>query len=395
MRHQAARWEAFVRTEPRVLLDATAIPTERGGVGRYVDSLAAALDTQGTALSIVCQSNDAQQFAELAPHSRIIPVAGELGRRPARLTWEQTTLPRLARRLPVDVIHSPHYTMPLAAGLPVVVTLHDATFFSDRNLHLGVKGRFFRGWTRTSLRLAAVCVVPSRATADELTRLVSADPSRLVVAHHGVDTERFHPPTQSEIDAVAIHLGLKDQEWIGFLGTLEPRKNVPALIRAFVRVAADAPDRNNFPTLVLGGSPGWDQAIDPALAAVPKDLRAFRAGHLPFEMLSGFLGGAMVVAYPSLGEGFGLPVLEAMACGAAVLTTERLSLPEVGGDAVAYSGTGAGDIAEVLGRLVADGHRRTELSAAALIRAQQFSWANTAVSHQDAYDRAAAQGRAR
>lgn len=384
-----------MRTEPRVLLDATAIPTERGGVGRYVDSLAAALDLQGTALSIVCQTSDAQQFSILAPRSRIIAIAGELGSRPARLTWEQTTLPRLARRLPVDVIHSPHYTMPMAAGLPVVVTLHDATFFTDRKLHLGVKGRFFRGWTRTSLRLAAVCVVPSRATADELVRIVMADPHRLVVAHHGVDAEIFQPPTAAQIEVAAQHLGLSDRKWIGFLGTLEPRKNVPALIRAYVRAAADAADRSEFPALVLAGSPGWDQAIDPALAAVPDDLRAFRAGHLPFEMLSGFLGGSTVVAYPSLGEGFGLPVLEAMACGAAVLTTKRLSLPEVGGDAVAYSGTGAGDIAEVLGELLGDEARRAKLAAAATVRAGRFTWANSAASHQEAYDRAAAMGRQR
>lgn len=384
-----------MRTEPRVLLDASAIPSERGGVGRYVECLAAALDAQGTALSIVCQTADAQQFSVLAPRSRIIPIAGELSNRPARLTWEQTTLPRLARRLPVDVIHSPHYTMPMAAGLPVVVTLHDATFFSDRKLHLGVKGRFFRGWTRTSLRLAAVCVVPSRATADELIRIVMADPNRMVVAHHGVDTGRFYPPTKSEVNLAAAHLGLAGRKWIGFLGTLEPRKNVPALVRAYVRVAADAADRENFPALVLGGSPGWDQAIDPALAAVPGDLRAFRAGHLPFEMLSGFLGGSTVVAYPSLGEGFGLPVLEAMACGAAVLTTDRLSLPEVGGNAVAYSGTGAGDIAEVLGGLLADEPRRRELAAAAIIRAAEFTWANSALAHQEAYDRAASSGRQR
>ena len=159
-----------MRTEPRVLLDATAIPAERGGVGRYVDNLTEALDAAGAALSVVCQHGDAEIFSRLAPHSRIVPTAEELGSRPARLAWEQTTLARLAKRLPVDVIHSPHYTMPLAAGVPVVVTLHDATFFSDRSLHLGVKGRFFRAWTRTSLRRAAVCVVPSQATADELTR---------------------------------------------------------------------------------------------------------------------------------------------------------------------------------------------------------------------------------
>ncbi|MEO5834648.1 MAG: glycosyltransferase family 1 protein [Nakamurella sp.] len=378
-----------MRTEPRVLLDATAIPAERGGVGRYVDNLAAALDANGAALSVCCQHRDADVFAALAPHSRIVAVAEELTSRPARLTWEQTTLPRLARRLPVDVIHSPHYTMPMTPGLPVVVTLHDATFFTDRRLHSGVKGGFFRGWTRTSLKLAAVCVVPSRATADELVRAAGADQRRLVVAHHGVDLDRFQVPTATQVEAAANELGLDPGlGWIAFLGTLEPRKNVPALIRAYVRVARDRPAGAPAPPLVLAGSAGWDHAIEPALAAVPDGVRVLRPGHLPVETLTGFLGGAELVVYPSLGEGFGLPVLEAMACGAPVLTTRRLSLPEVGGDAVAYTGVGAGDIAAALQELLADPLRRAALGIAARERATGFTWKAAAEAHQLAYDRA-------
>lgn len=376
-----------MRTEPRVLLDATAIPADRGGVGRYVDNLTEALDAAGAALSVVCQSRDAEVFSKLAPHSRIIPTAEELGSRPARLAWEQTTLSRLAKRLPVDVIHSPHYTMPLAAAVPVVVTLHDATFFSDRGLHLGVKGRFFRAWTRTSLRRAAVCVVPSRATADELVRYAHADSDALVVAYHGVDAGVFRVPTAEQIRALADFLDLGDRPWIAFLGTLEPRKNVPALVRAYIRTMTTRTDR---PVLVLAGSPGWDSGVEPAVAAVPDGMTVLRPGHLPVELLPGLLGGALVVAYPSLGEGFGLPVLEAMACGAAVLTTRKLSLPEVGGNAVAYTGTGAGDIAAALADLLDHPERRAQLSAAAVVRAAGFTWAASAAAHQQAYDRAAA-----
>ena len=378
------------RTEPRVLLDATAIPAQRGGVGRYVDNLAAALDQAGAALTIVCQQRDAATFDKLAPRSRIVPAAEELHNRSARLAWEQTTLWRLAKRLPVDVIHSPHYTMPLTAGVPVVTTLHDATFFSDRGLHLGVKGRFFRAWTRTSLRRAAACIVPSRATADELVRYAHARRGSLVVAHLGVDLDRFCPPTAAEIELLRAHLSLDAAGWIAFLGTLEPRKNVPALVRAFSRTCVD---RLEPPALVLAGSPGWDSAIDSALAAVPVGLRVVRAGHLPIDLLPGLLGGALVVCYPSLGEGFGLPVLEAMACGAAVLTTRRLALPEVGGAAVAYSGTGAGDIAAELTSLLDDPARRAQLHAAAVLRAGKFTWAATAAAHQRVYDRVAAEVR--
>ena len=107
------------------------------------------------------------------------------------------------------------------------------------------------------------------------------------------------------------------------------------------------------PALVLAGGAGWDAAVEPAIRAVPAGIKVIRPGYLPIEMLSGYLGGAALVAYPSLGEGFGLPVLEAMACGAAVLTTRRLSLPEVGGDAVAYCDVAAGDIAVAISDLLA------------------------------------------
>lgn len=119
-------------------------------------------------------------------------------------------------------------------------------------------------------------------------------------------------------------------------------------------------------------------------------MTVLRPGHVPVELLPGFLGGSDLVAYPSLGEGFGLPVLEAMACGAAVLTTRKLALPEVGGDAVAYTGTGAGDIAAALSELLDEPGRRANLAAAAVTRARQFTWSASAQAHHEAYERAAA-----
>ncbi|MBB4686131.1 glycosyltransferase involved in cell wall biosynthesis [Amycolatopsis jiangsuensis] len=371
--------------DPRVLIDATAVPADRGGVGRYVDSLVAALDQDGARLTVVCQPRDLPLYDRLAPGSRVVPASPATSTRTARLTWEQATLPRLTRRLAADVVHSPHYTMPLASGTASVVTLHDATFFTDAVLHSSVKARFFRAWTTTALRRATLCVVPSHATAAELSRVSPVRRAELEIIYHGVDSERFHPPSPEEVDAARAAVGLGRAPYIAFLGALEPRKNVPALIRGYARAVAG---QREAPALVLAGQPGWDTQVERALDSVPHRLRVLRAGYLPFGTLAGFLGGAELVAYPSLGEGFGLPVLEAMACGAAVLTTRRLSLPEVGGDAVAYCGVGAGDVAAALTELLADPSRRAFLASAAQQRAKDFSWATTAEQHREAYAKA-------
>lgn len=371
--------------DPRVLVDATAVPADRGGVGRYVDSLVAALDADGARISVVCQGRDAELYATIAPGARVIPTTDSIATRTARLTWEQATLPRLVRRLGVDVLHSPHYTTALANPAASVVTLHDATFFTDAALHHTIKARFFRSWTRTALARASLCVVPSQATAIELVRVAGADRRGLEIIQHGVDSDRFHPPSPEEVRAARAITGVGRAPYVAFLGALEPRKNVPALVRGF---AAACRGRDTRVALVLAGQPGWDAQVERALDAVPHRVRVIRAGYLPFDVLAGFLGGAELVAYPSLGEGFGLPVLEAMACGACVLTTRRLALPEVGGDAVAYCGVGSGDIGAALAELLDDPARRAALASAAQQRAKEFSWQVSASLHRAAYGRA-------
>ncbi|HTE72498.1 MAG TPA: glycosyltransferase family 1 protein [Actinomycetes bacterium] len=373
---------------PRVLLDATAVPADRGGVGRYVDGLVAGLSAGGQSLVVVCQRSDAERFSRVAAgDAEIVPGPSAISHRPARLAWEQTGLPLVAQQVGADLIHSPYYTMPLHAPVPVVVTLHDVTFFSEPELHSAVRTGFYRSATRTAVRRAARVVVPSQATRDELVRLLDADPARIDVALHGVDLDTFHPPSDAECHRVASRLGLHGRPYVAFLGVLERRKNVPDLVRGWVR-AVDGLD--DAPALVLAGSSGWDDGVDQAVAEVPSHLKVVRPGFLRPADLPGLLGGAMVVAYPSKAEGFGLPVLEAMACGAAVLTARRLSLPEVGGDAVAYTEPDVDSIATSLRDLILDEDRRRRLSLSGQERAKEFTWAASAQAHVETYRRAAA-----
>lgn len=369
----------------RVLVDATAVPADRGGVGRYVDQLLPELAAQGVQLVVVGQQRDTAHYRRLVPGAEVLAAPAATARRPVRLLWEQVGLPRLAARVRADVLHCPHYTMPLAARVPVVTTLHDATFFTHPEVHLRSKRVFFKAWTRISLRRSRRCVVPSQATADELARMTGSVHGQVDVAHHGVDPVSFHVPTDAERRVVRERLALHAERYVAFLGTIEPRKNVPALIAAWVRACGQLPDP---PALVLAGGRGWDTGVDAALAAVPGHLEVLAPGYLPLEQLSGFLGGAELVAYPSSGEGFGLPVLEAMACGAAVLTTPILALPEVGGDAVAYASPDVPALSTALGELLADAHRRAGLAAAATTRAATFTWAACARAHAETYRRA-------
>jgi glycosyltransferase involved in cell wall biosynthesis len=230
-------------------------------------------------------------------------------------------------------------------------------------------------------------IVPSKATRDELIRLLDADPTRIDVAYHGVDQEAFHAPSDEEKARVRARLGLGDTPYVAFLGAKEPRKNVPNLIRGWVAAVADRP---HPPALVVAGGSGHDDDIDQAVGEVPANLRLLRPGYLRYADLPGYLGGALVAAYPSHGEGFGLPILEAMACAAPVLTTPRLSLPEVGGDAVAYTGESAEEIGRDLAALLDDEGRRLSLAKAGFERAKEFTWESSAEVHMAAWARAAA-----
>lgn len=367
----------------RILIDATAVPADRGGVGRYVDGLVEALAPL-VDIVVVCQRRDLDVFRALVPGVPLVAIGERWSRTPLRLIWEQLRLPAVAARAGADVIFSPHYTMPLLARRPRVVALHDATFFSDPQVHTPLKARFFRAWIRWSTRHADALVVPSVATGDEVRRYVrGGDDARFFVAPHGVDASVFHPPTPEEITRLREQLGIGDASWIAFLGTIEPRKNIPALVEAFGSVVAGRTE--DAPVLVLAGARGWETALDDAIRALPSEARVVTPGYLPLERLRALLGGATLVAYPSLGEGFGLPVLEAMSSGAAVLTTRRLALPEVGGDAVAYAEPDAGALSRAISELLDDPRRRDELAALAVERAGLFTWRRSAEAHVRAF----------
>jgi len=191
-----------------------------------------------------------------------------------------------------------------------------------------------------------VAITPSQATANEYIRVVGGDEDRVVLSHLGFNAEQFHPPASADVERFRLQNHLQSG-WIAFLGTLEPRKNTAALIGGYMHALADVPVSER-PALLLACGEGRDTTVNPAIArARTAGFEMRKLGYVALDELPPFLGGATIVANPSLGEGFRPPALESMATGACVVTTEKLAIPEIGGDAVLYRGTSAISIRNV------------------------------------------------
>ena len=146
---------------PRVLVDATSVPADRGGVGRYLDGLLGALGRRDDIdLAVVCQRTDTERYARQLPHAHVVGAPAAVTHRPARLAWEQTGLPLLAQQVGAKVLHSPFYTCPLRASCRITVTVHDATFFTEPEHYDKTRRTFFRSAIKTSLRRAERVIVP-------------------------------------------------------------------------------------------------------------------------------------------------------------------------------------------------------------------------------------------
>ncbi|MGH9082550.1 MAG: glycosyltransferase family 4 protein [Acidimicrobiales bacterium] len=373
----------------RVSLDVSAVPVSPAGAGRYTLELAAALARRHDLdLVAVARRDDAGRWKDAGSVVAAAPAA-----RPVRLGWEQLVLPRVLRAAGVAVHHGPHYTMPERSRAPVVVTVHDCTFFDHPEWHERSKVVVFRRAIRVAARRAAVIVCVSATTAERLRHFCPVE-APLVVAPHGVDHSRFAPqaPVPGADEGTLRRLGLEPgRPYILFVGTVEPRKDVPGLVSAFGRVADAHPDA----MLVIAGRDGWGgHEVDRALASVgPARRRVLRTGYVPDDAVPGLLRQAAVVAYPSLAEGFGLPALEALACGAPLVTTTGTAMAELAGPAALTVRPGdAADLASAIDEVLSAGvtdpavaeRRRLGLEVAA-----GCTWGASAARHVDAYRMAA------
>ncbi|MGH9305690.1 MAG: glycosyltransferase family 4 protein [Acidimicrobiales bacterium] len=309
----------------RVSLDVSAVPTRPAGAGRYTLELALNLAVRpDIELVLVSRSGDAARWRSLIPSVIVRDVVP--APRPLRLAWEQARMPSMLDSLGVDVHHGPHYTMPEAARVPEVVTIHDLTYFDHPEWHERSKVVLFRRAIRVAAAKADALICVSETTAGRLRALF--DPkSAVYVIPHGVDHARFNceEPEPGADSRVLAGLGVH-APYVVFVGTLEPRKNIPSLVSAFDRMSKAHPGLR----LVLAGGSGWGaEAVARAVADARHPERVQTLGYVPDSGVPALLRGAAAVAYPSLEEGFGLPALEALACGAPLVTTTGSAMEEI------------------------------------------------------------------
>ncbi len=294
-----------------------------------------------------------------------------------RILWEQVVLPGLLRRLGADVLHAAAFVGPLLSSCPQVITVHDLSFLRHPEFFRRGNRLYLGTFTGIACRRAAAVIAVSQFTAREVQQLLGVPAARVHTIYHGLDP-RFRPLPPAEVATFRQKMQLPDR-FVLYLGTLEPRKNLTQLVRAFARL------RDPDVHLVLAGGRGWlYEEIFAEVERLDLGARVHFPGFVPAESQALWYNAAEAFTYISHYEGFGFPVAEALACGVPTLAAATTSLPEAGGDGVLWVDPGTDAvtaetaIADSLHRLLTDAPLRAELRQRGLAHAARFTWAETA-----------------
>ncbi|MDQ2806637.1 MAG: glycosyltransferase family 4 protein [Chloroflexota bacterium] len=351
------------------------------GLSKHIGDLITALldqpdSTRYTLFTGPGAKNAPPGFAQ-SPRARIQASRWPTLQPEVRIAWEQTVLPVAALRAGIDLLHCPVLVQPLLCPVPTVITVHDLIFLRYPDRFPRLKRLYLTALAGASLRRARRIIAVSAATQRDLTTLLGIAPHRVTVVHNGVDLARFAPQPPAAVAAFR-HAHDVPARSILYLGTLEPRKNLPTLLRAYAAVRAEL---GNVP-LLIGGGKGWFYA---EIFRVVRELglddgRAVRfLGYVPDADLPMWYNSATVFVYPSEYEGFGLPPLEALACGLPVIAADRSALPEVVGDAgLLVDPHSVGALAAALRAVLTDAAVAERLHEAGPAQAAHFPWTRAA-----------------
>jgi glycosyltransferase involved in cell wall biosynthesis len=341
-----------------LLINLSFLIKEKTGISTYATQVLPALSSLDPTLLSAFRIPG---FAHHPISDQLTPDQGKRGHL-SRLLWTQVQLPRIYQKLRSSLIFSPIPEAPLGTACRSVVMVHD---FIPRRFpqRWSPLSPYHRHYIPQVVKQAEHVICNSIATAEDVVQFCQVSPQKVTPILLGYDSERFK------------FLNLPTQNYFLYLGRLDPYKNVQRLIAAF----ASLPHRDDF-ELWLSGPP--DPRYVPMLLAQAEALgirdRLKILGYVPYADLPKLMNGAIALVFPSLWEGFGLPVLEAMACGTPVITSNLSSLPEVAGDAaILVNPYEVGEIATAMHSLATDSRLWNQLRQSGLSRAAQFSWPQT------------------
>jgi glycosyltransferase involved in cell wall biosynthesis len=307
---------------------------------------------------------------------------------PTNLGWSLVGLPRAAARAKVDVIHAPAYTAPAWSAIPVVLTIHDVSYERHPEWYPYQRDGLRRAFYRLSARGAARVITDSEFSANEIMAAYRIPRDRITVAPLGVP-DGFAPANHA---SDALPAGITTP-FLLHVGDLHERRNLPVVVHAML----EAQRRPGMPPLSLVLA-GIDRGLGDRLRSYAREAKSPEAvvslGEVTDAQLVTLYRDAVALVYPSRYEGFGLPVLEAMACGTPVIASRAASMPEVLGDAgVLLDPDDEPGWAEAIARVMTDEWERGRMRKAGLTRAREFTWARTAALTLDVYRQAAERGR--
>jgi glycosyltransferase involved in cell wall biosynthesis len=352
----------------------------KSGVGQYIHALLESMIPQAndSQFEIYCTAENIANYTypQFSNAHNIVWGLAEKTRS-KRLAYEALFFSGELARTKPDIFHGPSNFVPRRKICPYVVTIQDLSYYINPRRTSFVRRQYWYAQTRRTVAIADKIIAISENTKRDIIHFYPESESRIIViplaAHH-----RVSPATVARSESLVAKF---DQKLAGrpyalYVGTLEPGKNVERIIKSFDHVAADYPDVQ----LVLAGDKGW--LYDPIFQAMANANHADRIhylGHVHDEEIVDLYRFCEVFLYPSLYEGFGLPPLEAMACGAAVITSSTSSIPEVVGDAaIQIDPKNESQLQSALARVLGDPTLRDRLRAAGLQRAKMFSWESTA-----------------
>ncbi len=368
---------------PHIILEALQVGPSPAGTGRGILDLCVALSEQDRGMDFSVLAADPEMFTELEgrPGWQVVACPRAGGGVFRKAVFTQFQLPRLVKRLGGDLLHCMQFLAPLWCPLPQVATVHDLSWRIYPETIGEPRLSYYRFLVPRSLARVDAIVANSRSTASRTAEFFPHVSKKIHVTLHGTPRwvlNRSRPNSVHHEQAV--------QPYFLFVGTLEPRKNLPRLLEAYeIFLSGDLVQgmpAETVPDLVLVGGKGWkDSRLRKRMADLTSRGRLRVVDYCDLDDLWEYYCGALALAFPSLDEGFGLPVLEAMAAGLPVLTSDRSGTAEIsGGNALLVDPEKSADIAAGLACLASDNDLRIKLIAGGFARVRELTWARTAES---------------